>query len=249
MNVVVVVMDSLRADHIYGRRARTPVWDKAMRESLRFTRAYPEAMPTIPARRSVMSGQADLPLPRLAPLRRPAAPAGLGAGRQRRQDVDRGPAGQGLDDRLRHRQPAHPAAGAQAASASASTGSSWSTARCRCGASRPARSRRTTLDKYLPPSLRGSRHEPRMKAYLAGQPARPARGGVPLAARVHVGDGLGRLGAHAPAVRARGRLVRRPRAVGRARSGSATCTGRRTGAGWSRSSRSRRRRPSTRGSG
>jgi len=61
MNVVVVVMDSLRADHIYGRRARTPVWDKAARESLRFTRAYPEAMPTIPARRSVMSGKRIFP--------------------------------------------------------------------------------------------------------------------------------------------------------------------------------------------
>ena len=61
MNVVVVVMDSLRADHVYGRRARTPVWDKATGESLRFTRAFPEAMPTIPARRSVMSGKRIYP--------------------------------------------------------------------------------------------------------------------------------------------------------------------------------------------
>jgi hypothetical protein len=61
MNVVVVVMDSLRADHIYGPRAKTPAWDKAARESLRFTRAFPEAMPTIPARRSVMSGKRIYP--------------------------------------------------------------------------------------------------------------------------------------------------------------------------------------------
>ena len=61
MNVVVVVMDSLRADHVYGRRARTPTWDKAARESLRFTRAFPEAMPTIPTRRSVMSGKRIFP--------------------------------------------------------------------------------------------------------------------------------------------------------------------------------------------
>src|SRR5512134_2992122 len=57
MNVVVVVMDSLRADHVYGHRARTPVWDKLTAEGLRFSRAYPEAMPTIPTRRSIMSGK------------------------------------------------------------------------------------------------------------------------------------------------------------------------------------------------
>ena len=28
MNVVVVVMDSLRADHVYGNRARTAAWDR-----------------------------------------------------------------------------------------------------------------------------------------------------------------------------------------------------------------------------
>ena len=61
MNVVVVVMDSLRADHIYGRGAQTPTWNKAFKESLRFTRAFPEAMPTIPARRSVMSGKRIYP--------------------------------------------------------------------------------------------------------------------------------------------------------------------------------------------
>ena len=37
MNVVVVVMDSLRADHIYGSRARTASWDKAGRQGVRST--------------------------------------------------------------------------------------------------------------------------------------------------------------------------------------------------------------------
>ncbi|MGH2823706.1 MAG: sulfatase [Thermoleophilaceae bacterium] len=61
MNVVVVVMDSLRADHVYGPRARTPAINKVAREGLRFTRAYPEGMPTIPARRAIMAGRRTFP--------------------------------------------------------------------------------------------------------------------------------------------------------------------------------------------
>ncbi|MEA2331713.1 MAG: hypothetical protein QOH58_1851 [Thermoleophilaceae bacterium] len=61
MNVVVVVMDSLRVDHIYGRRARTPAMDKVAKEALRFARAFPEGMPTIPARRAIMSGRRTFP--------------------------------------------------------------------------------------------------------------------------------------------------------------------------------------------
>jgi arylsulfatase A-like enzyme len=61
MNVVVVVMDSLRADHVYGPRARTPTMNKVAKEGLRFTRAYPEGMPTIPARRAIMAGRRTYP--------------------------------------------------------------------------------------------------------------------------------------------------------------------------------------------
>ncbi len=61
MNVVVVVMDSLRADHIYGSHARTASWDKVGRQGLRFLNAYPEGMPTIPARRAIMSGKRTFP--------------------------------------------------------------------------------------------------------------------------------------------------------------------------------------------
>jgi arylsulfatase A-like enzyme len=61
LNVVVVVMDSLRTDHVYGRRAQTPTFDKLAQESLRFTRAFPEGMPTIPARRAIMSGRRTFP--------------------------------------------------------------------------------------------------------------------------------------------------------------------------------------------
>jgi arylsulfatase A-like enzyme len=61
LNVVVVVMDSLRADHVYGPRARTPTMNKVAKEALRFTRAYPEGMPTIPARRAIMAGRRTFP--------------------------------------------------------------------------------------------------------------------------------------------------------------------------------------------
>ena len=61
MNVVVVVMDSLRADHIYGPRARTAAMNKVMQEGVRFTNAYPEGMPTIPARRAIMAGRRTFP--------------------------------------------------------------------------------------------------------------------------------------------------------------------------------------------
>jgi arylsulfatase A-like enzyme len=61
LNVVVVVMDSLRVDHVYGSRAQTPTFNRFASEALRFSRAFPEGMPTIPARRAIMSGQRTFP--------------------------------------------------------------------------------------------------------------------------------------------------------------------------------------------
>ena len=63
-NVVLIVLDSLRADHLrcYGAAAmRTPNIDELARGSTRFTRVFPEAMPTMPARRSLMSGRHAYP--------------------------------------------------------------------------------------------------------------------------------------------------------------------------------------------
>ncbi|MEA2332863.1 MAG: hypothetical protein QOH58_3001 [Thermoleophilaceae bacterium] len=60
-NVVVIVVDTLRADHAYGKRARTPNIDALAREGLSFTRFYPEAMPTVPARRSILTGRRVFP--------------------------------------------------------------------------------------------------------------------------------------------------------------------------------------------
>ncbi|HEV2744872.1 MAG TPA: sulfatase [Rubrobacter sp.] len=65
MNVILVILDSLRKDHVgaYGNDLiRTPVLDAVAREGLRFTRAHPEAMPTIPVRRAVHTGARTFPL-------------------------------------------------------------------------------------------------------------------------------------------------------------------------------------------
>jgi arylsulfatase A-like enzyme len=75
-NVVLITIDSLRKDHVGayggayggangaangGARARTPNLDALARDSLRFTRAYPECMPTIPTRRAVYTGRRTFP--------------------------------------------------------------------------------------------------------------------------------------------------------------------------------------------
>lgn len=62
-NVLVIVVDTLRADHVgaYGGRARTPTIDALAREGLRFTRCHPEAMATVPARRSILAGRRVFP--------------------------------------------------------------------------------------------------------------------------------------------------------------------------------------------
>ena len=62
-NVVVLVVDTLRADYIgsYGGRALTPNIDRLARTGLRFTRFFNEAMPTGPARRSIMTGRRVFP--------------------------------------------------------------------------------------------------------------------------------------------------------------------------------------------
>ena len=60
-NVVVIVVDTLRADHVYGPGARTPVIDELMGRGLSFGRVFPEAMPTVPARNSILSGRRQFP--------------------------------------------------------------------------------------------------------------------------------------------------------------------------------------------
>jgi len=60
-NILLVVIDSLRADHALGSRARTPAIDALARGAVAFPNAFPEAMPTVPARNSILSGRRMFP--------------------------------------------------------------------------------------------------------------------------------------------------------------------------------------------
>lgn len=76
-----ILLDSLRQDHVgvyhQGTRVfpevepvRTPSLDAFSRDSVVFTNAYPEALPTIPARYVLMTGQCGLPFRTWEPLHR-----------------------------------------------------------------------------------------------------------------------------------------------------------------------------------
>jgi len=72
MNVVVVNLDSLRKDHVgaYGNGwIETPNLDALAKESLRFTRPYPESIPTIDARRALYTGVRTWPFRGWVPQR------------------------------------------------------------------------------------------------------------------------------------------------------------------------------------
>ncbi|HYI99237.1 MAG TPA: sulfatase [Thermoleophilaceae bacterium] len=63
-NVVVVVIDSLRTDHVGaygGRRARTPTLDALATESLIFDDARHAVFPTVPIRKALLTGRNDFP--------------------------------------------------------------------------------------------------------------------------------------------------------------------------------------------
>ena len=215
MNVVVVVIDSLRTDHIYGRRARTATFDAPRRRRPALHARLPGGDAHDPRAPLDHGGPPGLPVPRLAPVQGPAGPAGLGADRTRAQDLDGVPPGAGLDHRVRDGQPAHRVAGArQVPQAPRPRG-----AGLRAGAVR-AQGHAPGLEggaQQVPPAV--DPRDPRGAADArvpALQPARPRRGGVQRRAGVQAGHRVDRVGPHPSAVRAGGRLLRRPRAVGRA---------------------------------
>jgi arylsulfatase A-like enzyme len=75
-NVVLIMLDTLRADHLgcYGNAGmRTPGIDELAAGGARFTRVFPEALPTIPTRRSMLTGRRACPFHDWEPW------AGLGA--------------------------------------------------------------------------------------------------------------------------------------------------------------------------
>jgi arylsulfatase A-like enzyme len=64
MNVVVICLDTLRADvirHLGASHMRTPALDNLAREGVWFDHAFAEALPTIPARRSLFTGIRGFP--------------------------------------------------------------------------------------------------------------------------------------------------------------------------------------------
>jgi arylsulfatase A-like enzyme len=60
-NVLLVVMDSLRADAVYEDWVRTPNISALARRGLRFTHVFPEGMPTVPVRNGILSGRRQFP--------------------------------------------------------------------------------------------------------------------------------------------------------------------------------------------
>jgi arylsulfatase A-like enzyme len=60
-NLILVIVDSLRADAVYDRAVKTPNIDQLLFSGLRFTHAYPEGMPTVPARNSILGGRRTFP--------------------------------------------------------------------------------------------------------------------------------------------------------------------------------------------
>lgn len=64
MNVVLIVLDSLRPDHVgcYGNDwIKTPHLDGLANDGVTFTRAYPDSLPTLPARRAIYTGTRIFP--------------------------------------------------------------------------------------------------------------------------------------------------------------------------------------------
>ena len=72
MNVVFVMTDTLRTAYLgcYGNETiRTPSIDRFCRTATRFTRAYPESLPTIPVRRAIHTGRRAYPFRDYKPVK------------------------------------------------------------------------------------------------------------------------------------------------------------------------------------
>jgi arylsulfatase A-like enzyme len=71
-NIILVVSDTLRLDHLgcYGNeRIRTPAIDALARESVGFSEAFPESLPTIPVRRALHTGRRAYPFRNYRPVK------------------------------------------------------------------------------------------------------------------------------------------------------------------------------------
>lgn len=64
MNIILVIFDSLRQDHlgVYGNKwIQTPHFDAFAREAVTFSRCYPESLPTLQFRRAIHTGRRTFP--------------------------------------------------------------------------------------------------------------------------------------------------------------------------------------------
>jgi arylsulfatase A-like enzyme len=64
VNAILIIIDTLRQDHVgaYGNKwIKTPNLDQFARESVKFTRMYPESLPTLPARKAIYTGKRIFP--------------------------------------------------------------------------------------------------------------------------------------------------------------------------------------------
>ena len=71
-NIIVIVSDTMRASDVgcYGSDVvQTPCLDAFATHSVRFTRAYPESLPTIPVRRALHTGRRVYPFRNYRPVR------------------------------------------------------------------------------------------------------------------------------------------------------------------------------------
>ncbi|HEY1277272.1 MAG TPA: sulfatase [Thermoleophilaceae bacterium] len=169
LNVVVFICDSMRVDHAYGPRARMETLDRLATQGLRFTRVRPEAMPTIPARRSIMTGHRIFPFRHWHPYEGlPPQPGWEPVGHERQmwtQVLQREGWTTGyVTDNPHLLAKVHDRFRAKFDRAEVVVGQ----VPLRRKPTRPVS--QDELYKHLPPVLRGSRAEPRMKAYLSANP-------------------------------------------------------------------------------
>jgi arylsulfatase A-like enzyme len=64
VNAFLIIIDTLRQDHVgaYGNTwIKTPNLDSFAKESVKFTRMYPESLPTLPARKAIYTGKRVFP--------------------------------------------------------------------------------------------------------------------------------------------------------------------------------------------
>jgi arylsulfatase A-like enzyme len=64
VNAILIILDTLRQDHVgcYGNeKIKTPHLDNFAKESVKFTRMYPDSLPTLPARKAIYTGKRVFP--------------------------------------------------------------------------------------------------------------------------------------------------------------------------------------------